>query len=134
MVWQAHMHWDERIPGRACGDLRKFNDCSSSEVLAANWCLPSLELVPTFNMCASMMMAHYNVPKFYSEYSQRNSISFAHAICTASFLAASLACIMATAGVLRFGANMRDGNILRHFNDQFPGAAVPVMSDNERIL
>lgn len=80
------------------------------------------------------MMAHYNVPKFYSEYSQRNSISFAHAICTASFLAASLACIMATAGVLRFGANMRDGNILRHFNDQFPGAAVPVMSDNERIL
>jgi amino acid permease len=134
IVWQAYLHWDERIPGRACGELRETNDCTSPEVLAANWFLPSVGLIPTFNMCASMMMAHYNVPKFYAEYSERNPLAFGRAVFTAALVGAGLACIMATAGVLRFGANMRDGNILRHFNDQFPGAAVPVMTDSERIL
>lgn len=134
MVWQACLHWDERIPGRACGELRDDDRCTSSEVWAANLFLPSAKMVSTWNMCASMMMAHYNVPKFYAEFSVRSPYVFGRAVFLAVALGLILACSLSLSGVLRFGANMPDGNVLKHFNEQFPGKPVGIMSNTERIL
>jgi len=134
MVWQAFLHWDERIPGRACGELRKDDRCTSSEVWSANLFLPSAKMVSTFNMCASMMMAHYNVPKFYAELRVQNPYVFGRAVYVAVVLGVILAGSLSLSGVLRFGANMPDGNILNHFNDQFPGKPAGIMSKTERIL
>merc|ERR1712228_438556 len=93
----------------------------------------SMPLVITDNLCQAMTMAHYNVPKLYSEYHKQDPREFAKVCFTAVVCAATIATTLGISGVLRFGTAFADGNVLSNFNNDFPEAGGN-MSQVERYL
>jgi amino acid permease len=124
--YQTVKYWSTAIPARMCGDRA---ECTSTEVLQSHLFQPSWKLMTSFNLCVGMLITHYNVPKFYQEYHTQDPKEFMKTTLASSLISTSVACCMAVLGVLRFGTQFKDGNILSQFNGQFD-----IMSETDHVL